>query len=122
MPVVALQPDYADKIDVRDRLENFHGNMVVYLHWEEHLSFCAPIAFPLPPAMPFGGILEQILPTYYGAHPDFARIDWASVKWMLDGAAFTPDPAKSLADQGIGHKSVLRFWTPGLNGYKGSGS
>lgn len=120
MPVVALQKDYADKIDVRDRVENFHGNIVVYLHWEEHLSFCAALAFPLPPDMPFGALIAEILPTYYGAHPDFAGIDWTAVRWAVDGTDIVPDPARSLSDHGIGHKSVVRFWTPGLNGFNGS--
>lgn len=120
MALVALDKDYADKIDIRDRVENFHGNIVVYLHWEEHLSFCAATAFPLPPDMPFGALLADILPTYYGMHPDFAAIDWAVVRWTVDGTAVTPDPEKSLKDHGVGHKSLIRFWTPGLNGYRGS--
>ena len=40
---------------------------------------------------------------------------------MIDGVSTKPDMAKSLADHGVGHKSLIRFWTPGLNGYKGSG-
>ncbi|HYG89264.1 MAG TPA: phenol hydroxylase subunit P4 [Azospirillum sp.] len=122
MAVVALEKDYADKVEVRDRVENFHGNIVVYLHWEEHLSFCAAMAFPLPPAMPFGALIKEIIPTYYGMHPDFAAIDWSRVRWIIDGKEVTPDPQKSLADNGIGHKSLVRFWTPGLHGYKGSRS
>lgn len=120
MALVALDPDYAAKIDVRDRVENFHGNIVVYLHWEEHLSFCSAIAFPLPPDMPFAALQQEIIPTYYGAHPDFARIDWGAVRWRLDGRDIIPDPAQSLATQGFAHKSLLRFWTPGLTGYRGS--
>jgi phenol hydroxylase P4 protein len=33
-----------------------------------------------------------------------------------------PDPAKSLADNGLTHKDAIRFRTPGLTGIKGSGS
>jgi len=120
MALVALDKDYAAKIDIRDRVENFHGNIVVYLHWEEHLSFCSAIAFPFPPDMPFGALLAEILPASYGMHPDFAAIDWKTVRWTVDGAAVTPDPEKSLKDHGVGHKSLIRFWTPGLNGYRGS--
>ncbi|MAM09296.1 MAG: phenol hydroxylase [Rhizobiaceae bacterium] len=119
MGVVALDPDYAEKVEIRDRLENFHGNQLVYIHWEEHLMFCAAIAFPLPPAMPFGAILSQILPTYYGMHPDFKKIDWSAVRWTIDGKEAHPDPEKSLAENGIGHKSLIRFWTPGLSGVGG---
>lgn len=122
MALVALDKDYVSKIDIRDRVENFHGNIVVYLHWEEHLSFCSAIAFPLPPAMPFGALLGEILPTYYGMHPDFAAIDWTAVRWTIDGKDATPDPEKSLVNHGVGHKSLIRFWTPGLHGYRNSRS
>lgn len=118
MSVVALKPGY--KGEVLDRVENFHGNQLVYLHWEDHLSFCAALAFPLPPDMPFGAILKDVLPPFYGMHPDWPKIDWSSVRWTLDGKPFTPDPGRALRDQGIRHKSLLRFWTPGLKGPRDS--
>ncbi len=120
MAVVALQENY--KGEVRDRIENFHGNQLVYFHWEDHLMFCAALAFPFPPDMPFGAVTGEVLPTFYGLHPDWDNVDWAIVRWTVDGAPFTPDPKKSLKDNGISHKSLLRFWTPGLEGYQGSKS
>ena len=120
MAVVALKPGYADAVEIRDRRENFHGNQVVYLHWEEHLRFCAATAFPLPPDMPFGALTEQLIPQYYGMHPDFASLDWNQVEWKINGEPATPDMSKSLADNGVGHKTLITFRTPGLNGYKGS--
>lgn len=122
MGVVALSPNYADEVDIRDREENFHGNRVVYLHWAKHLMFCSAMAFPLPPEMPFGALLQEIIPEYYGMHPDFNAIDWDQVVWTIDGKEVTPDPQKSLAENGVGHKSRISFRTPGLDGYKGSGS
>ncbi len=122
MSVVALDKQYADKVEIRDRLENFHGNQVVYVHWEDHLMFCAALAFPLPPGMPFGALVKEILPTYYGMHPDFAKIDWSKVRWMIDGIETSPRLEASLQDNGVGHKSIIRFWTPGLDGYKHSRS
>ena len=59
MTVTAIVPDYADRVEVADAPEKFHGNIVVYVHWEQHLSFCAALAFPLPPAMPFGALVER---------------------------------------------------------------
>jgi len=119
MSVVAIT-DY--KGEMLDKVENFHGNQLVYLHWEKHNFFCAPLAFPFPPAMPFGAVLKEIIPTFYGMHPDFEKVDWEKVVWKVDGEEVTPDPEKSLADHGVGHKSIIRFWTPGLDGYKGTGS
>jgi phenol hydroxylase P4 protein len=41
---------------------------------------------------------------------------------MIDGVKAKPDLSKSLADNGVGHKSLIRFWTHGLAGYKNSAS
>jgi phenol hydroxylase P4 protein len=81
---------------------------------------CAPLAFPFPPDMPFGAVIEQVLPGIYGPHPDWAKIDWPSVEWLLDGEPFKPDFAKSLEANGVGHKSVVRFASPGLTGIAGT--
>lgn len=121
MPVIALDDArYAENIVFRDALENFHGNMLVYVHWEEHLSFCSAIAFPLPPAMPFGALVSQVIAPAYAAHPDAEKIDWSQVVWMIDGVEKTPDLDASLEANGMRHKSLVRFWTPGLSGWKGS--
>jgi phenol hydroxylase P4 protein len=105
-----------------DSVERFHGNQLVYVGWDHHTSICTANAYPLQPDMPFGALTEAVLPSVLGPHPDFPLIDWAKVEWLLDGAAFTPDMGKSLKDNGVGHKSLIRFKTPGLNGYKGTGN
>ncbi|HVZ00153.1 MAG TPA: phenol hydroxylase subunit P4 [Dongiaceae bacterium] len=120
MSVNAITPDYAERVEIRDRQENFHGNQVVYVHWEKHLSFCAALAFPLPPAMPFAALIDNILKPFYGAHPDAGRIDWAKVEWDIDGQRVAPAMDKSLAENGVAHKSLIRFWTPGLDGWHGT--
>jgi phenol/toluene 2-monooxygenase (NADH) P4/A4 len=120
MAVVALEPGYEGT--VLDARENFGPNQLVYLHWEKHLMFCAALAFPLPPEMPFAALVGELIPQFYGPHPDFDHIDWSTVRWTLDGEEFVPDMEASLGDQGIGHKSLLRFWTPGLDGLGESGA
>lgn len=113
---------YESQIEVRDAKANFHGNLIVYVHWEEHLSFCAALAFPLPPGMPFGALVSDVIAPAYAAHPDAAAIDWSKVEWMIDGKTASPDFAASLEANGLHHKSLIRFWTPGLHGWKGSAS
>lgn len=103
-----------------DRHENFHGNQLLFIGWEDHLMFCAPFAFPFPPNMPFRAVIEQVLPGAFGYHPDFAQIEWAKAEWFKSGQPWQPDFDKSLADNGLGHKDVIRFRTPGLTGIKGS--
>lgn len=114
MAVQAAYEDYTGP--VADAVGNFHGNQVVYIGWDEHLMFPFAAAFPLPPQMPFAALVKDLLPSVYAVHPDFARIDWSKAIWLLDGEPFTPDMAKGLGENGIGHKSLLRLATPGLNG------
>ena len=119
MAVTAIRPDY--KGEVKDRAELFHGNQLLFIGWEQHNMICAPLALPVPPAMAFGDLIEKLLPTTaYAAHPDWPQIDWAKATWQRSSESFTPDLSKSLADNGLGHKALLRFTTPGLNGIKGS--
>jgi phenol hydroxylase P4 protein len=115
MPVSAIRKDYYTQ-PPRDAVENFHGNLVVYTSWDGHLLYAFPAAFPLPPQMPFRKLLEDVLPPVYSLHPDFAKINWDEVQWLLDRQPFTPKLDASLAENGVGHKSVIRFITPGLNG------
>lgn len=116
MSVVALE---RYEFPARDVRENFPAPLL-YIGWDQHLMFSAPHCLPLPPDMPFGALATAVLPGIYGAHPDFAQIDWAQVQWLKSGQPWTPDPAKSLADNGLKHKDVIRFRTPGLNGIQGS--
>jgi phenol hydroxylase P4 protein len=117
MPVVALKPyEFAPA----DSLDKFHGNQLLYIGWEDHLMFCAPFAFPFPPDMPFGAIQEKVIPGAFGYHPECGKIDWAKAEWFKSGKPWRPDPAKSLAENGLKHKDVIRFRTPGLTGIKGS--
>ncbi len=116
MSVSAVAPyEFAPK-DVR---ENFPAPLL-YIGWEDHKLFCAPFCLPLPPDTPFGALATAVLPGVYGYHPDFARIDWNRVEWFKSGQPWTPDPARSLAENGLRHKDVIRFRTPGLAGIEGS--
>lgn len=118
MSVMALEPGYAGEI--KDRVENFHGKQLLYIGWEQHLMYCAPLCIPVPADLPFGALTREIIPGLYRAHPDTARIDWSRVAWFRSKQPFTPEPDKSLADNGLGHKAYLHFRTPGLDGIAGS--
>lgn len=105
----------------RDLPEQFPAPLL-YIGWDSHLMFASPYCLPLPPDMPFGALLTQVLPGIYGYHPDFAQIDWSTAQWFKSGKPWQPDPARSLAGNGLVHKDVIRFRTPGLTGIKGSHS
>lgn len=117
MPVAAIKEYIGED---KDRLANFHGNQLLFVGWEDRLLFCAPFAFPFPPAMRFGDVIEKVLPGAFGYHPDWAKIDWSKAEWFKSGKPWTPNFARSLADNGLRHKDVIRFRTPGLTGIEGS--
>jgi phenol/toluene 2-monooxygenase (NADH) P4/A4 len=119
MPVNALK-DYP--LRVADSVDKFHGAQMLFVGWDKHLMFCAPLAWALPPSFRFGDLIDNIFPGAFGTHPDFAKIDWAQVTWLKSGQPWTPDVNKSLEENGLKHKDSLRFQTPGLNGIKGSGA
>jgi phenol hydroxylase P4 protein len=116
MSVVALK---AYAFPAKDVQENFPAPLL-FIGWEDHLMFGAPVALPLPPDTPFGALGTTVLPGTYGYHPDFAEIDWAKVEWFKSGQPWKPDPTKTLAGNGLKHKDVIRFRTPGLTGINGS--
>jgi len=103
----------------KDTADKFPAPLL-YIGWEDHMMLCAPFCVPLPPVMPFGDLVKNVLPGMYGAHPEFGKIDWSQVQWFKSGQPFHPEAGKSLADNGLGHKDVIRFRTPGLTGFKGS--
>lgn len=103
----------------KDKRENFPAPLL-YIGWEDHLSFCAPVCIPLPGDTPFAALTGQVLPGVYGQHPDFASIDWNQTQWFKSGEPWQPDPGLTLEQNGLGHKDVIRFRTPGLTGIDGS--
>ena len=110
--------DYPERVaDTEDR---FHGNRLIYISWDNHLMYCAPFCVPLPPNLPFGALVRDVLPQLYGEHPEFEQIDWQRVEWTSSGKRFRPDFGKSLERHGLGHKSLIRFRTPALEGIRRS--
>jgi len=93
---------------------------LLYIGWDEHMMFAAPVVLPLAPDTTFEHLKTKVLHKLYGEHPEFKLIDWARVQWFRGDVMFTPKMDKTLAEHGFGHKSVLRFRTPGLEGLRGS--
>ena len=116
MAVKSIAPyEFASK----DTADKFPAPLL-YIGWEDHKMYCSPFCAPMPPSMKFGELVRGALPGMYGAHPDFARIDWDRAEWFVSGRPFTPDMDKTLAENGLGHKSVIRLRTPGLTGLGGT--
>lgn len=115
MSLKTLKPGYSG--EVKDRLENFNGNQLLYVGWDHHLMFCAPFTLAVSPDMPFGQLRDQVMASVFSPHPEWTQINWDSAGWLLNGKAFVPQLDASLQAQGIDHKSLLRFQTPELAGF-----
>lgn len=99
----------------RDSVEHFDGKQLVYASWDHHLLFAAPFLLYAAPEMPFGELVKGPLSALMQPDPDAAAVDWDKVEWLKANQPFTPDFGRSLADNGVTHKTQLRFRTPGLN-------
>ncbi|AQR66529.1 phenol hydroxylase [Aquaspirillum sp. LM1] len=119
MAVQALK-DYA--FPPADAQDAFHGGQLLYVGWDNHLMFCAPFAYCLPPSTRFAELCQTFLAHSFGYHPDWAKVDFSQATWLKSGQPFVPDMDKTLAEQGLRHKDILRLQTPGLTGIAGSGS
>ncbi len=116
-------PTQTPTLPVRDRVENFHGQQLIYVGWDRHTMICAPIALRVPPELSFGELVDGLLPaTAFALHPDWEKIDWSAVEWFASDKPVHPDRRQSLAAQGFGHKTFLRMHTPALQGIAGTGS
>jgi len=93
---------------------------LIYLAWDEHMMFAAPLVQSLSPTTTFLDLVQTVMPKLYGEHPQFQQIDWNKTQWFRGSVMFTPRMQGSLAEHGLSHKSVLRFRTPGLEGLRGS--
>ncbi|MGH8526974.1 MAG: phenol hydroxylase subunit P4 [Gammaproteobacteria bacterium] len=118
MSVIALAAGYSG--EMKDAVERYRGQMLLSVGWDEHLCY-PPLCMSVSPEMPFKALIAEVLAGMFAQHPDASKIDWLNVEWKSSGLAFKPDHERSLHDNGLGHKSVLRFRTPGLGGYEGKG-
>jgi phenol hydroxylase P4 protein len=118
MSVRAVGPYAPPARQIRSSATRAH----LYLAWDEHLMFCAPLCVSVSLELPFAALIEQVLPKTFGDHPEFARINWNEAEWFKSGQPWRPDLQRSLHDNGLQTSHMLRLHTPGLHGIGGSGS
>lgn len=100
----------------KDKVENFNGMQLLYVHWLEHNMFCAPFALLVEPSMTFAEMWETHIAPAIAPHPESLKVKRDEIQWTLNGEAFEPSQSVSLLELGIDHKSMLHMTTPGLNG------
>ena len=67
MPVKFIGDSY--DFPCANQVENYGGDINVYVVWDHHLIYCAPNAYRLPPDMKLRDFLEQVFAPDYPQHP-----------------------------------------------------
>ncbi|MDR1967215.1 MAG: phenol hydroxylase subunit P4 [Burkholderiaceae bacterium] len=112
MPVTSTKP-YVGV--ARDLVGNFLGKQIVYVCWDQHLLFAAPMMLVVEPTMLLKDLLDQVWKPLLGADPDVAALKWEQAQWLKSNRPWKPRLEASIADNGIDHKEQLRLRTPELN-------
>ena len=108
---MAVKALYDYSFPSQDRQENFGDDLLVNVLWAGNVLICAPLCVRVPAAMTWAEFRGGVIDPWADADPEY---DPASVSgWQLDGAALTPTDGASLADAGVGHKSLITFRTDG---------
>jgi phenol hydroxylase P4 protein len=90
----------------RSRAELYGDDQLVHVYWNHNMFLCAPSCFRAPKAMPWAVFLAEVVHPVFAADPDFDP-ETTSFTWQLDDAPLTPRDDASLAELGVGHKSLL---------------
>jgi phenol hydroxylase P4 protein len=108
---MAVKALYDYSFPSKDRPENFGEDMLVNIGWAGNDLFCSPACVRVPRAMTWAAFRAEIVDPWAGGDPDY---DPTAVSgWRLDGEPLTPADEVTLADAGVGHKSLIMFRTDG---------
>jgi phenol hydroxylase P4 protein len=105
MAVVAIRDDYS--FPSRSRQELYGDDQLVHVMWRNNRLFCAAATFRAPRAMSVDEFVANLVTPWAGSDPEF--VPGSAREWTLDGRPWQPDGSRGLADNGVGHKSLLTF-------------
>jgi phenol hydroxylase P4 protein len=88
------------------RQELFGDDQLVHVYWNHNMWMCAPHCFRAPKAMPWSTFLAEVVYPVFECDPDFDR-NTTTFTWEVDHTPLTPRDDASLAELGVGHKSLL---------------
>jgi phenol hydroxylase P4 protein len=89
----------------RSAQELYGDDILVNVVRRDTMFFCAPVTFRAPKAMPWAAFVEGMVLPWVSSDPDFDASK--PLSWKLVDDEFTPDPAKSLAENGVQHKNTI---------------
>lgn len=91
------------------RQELYGDDLLVSVEWAGNVFLCAPVCVRVPAAMGWAEFTGGVIDPWAAADPSYDPS--AITEWQVDGAALTPSDGASLADTGVGHKSLITFRT-----------
>lgn len=63
---MAVNALYDYQYPAADTLDKFHGNQLLYVGWDDHFLFAAPLAFAVPPSTKFSELVGNTLTFAFG--------------------------------------------------------
>jgi phenol hydroxylase P4 protein len=105
MPVRAITDDY--RFPSRSRKELYGDDQLVHVLWRGNPLFCAAACFRAPTAMSWAGFLSAMVDPWASSDP--AYVPGSGRDWVVDSRPVTPRPDQTLAEIGVGHKSLVEF-------------
>jgi len=91
----------------RSRQELYGDDQLVHVLWRNNMTFCAATCFRAPKAMTWADFVAGMVEPWASSDPEF--VPGSAQEWTLDDAPLSPEAHVSLADLGVGHKSLLTF-------------
>lgn len=89
----------------RSRQELYGDDQLVHLWWRNNPWFCAAACFRAPRAMTWGDFRAQLAGPLFAADPDYGPA--TRFEWSVDGKPVAPGDGQTLAELGVGHKSLI---------------
>lgn len=91
----------------RSRQELYGDDQLVSVLWRGNPFLCAAAMFRAPTAMPWADFRAALLDPWAASDPDFDAA--ATHGWTVDGTPVEPADGTTLAELGVGHKSLVSF-------------
>lgn len=105
MTVRAITPVY--DFPCRSRAELYGDDQLVHVLWRGNPMLAAAACFRVPKAMTWSAFVERIVDPWAASDPGY--VPGSPRGWVLDGRPLAPEPGRTLAGLGVGHKSLLEF-------------
>ncbi len=92
----------------------------MYVGWDHHTLYCSAHAMLVSPQQTFQEFFDQQMQAVSINILTLKTLNGMKCNLLLNKQVIQPRPEQTLAEIGFDQKSLLRFVTPGLNGYKGA--